>query len=842
MWIVDTDGPFLEGKKIWLKPGKQYLFGRIEKDKKREWLIQHKTVSRKHFVLTVFEVPTSDAGQFHIRSKVVLQDTSKAGTTINGELVKCNTFELKEPVNTVRPGSNPDVLTISWMPCNVTFGLSKKQLKAGELNPWRNQLRDLDIRTSGDYVPGQTTYLVAQKRNTSKSLQALLEGRHIVNELFFSVVQMVTCPKNGNEMEVDGVSELEEDFQAKWPKPAQYLPEKGREPTEQPDETYQPNPERRKMFDKHTFFFFTQSQYDTLLPVVTTGHGKALLLQTTPNVTTIEEGYDFVKNGIGATGKAVIVQSNIEDEENLWLFDYVEELSFRCGQSSANQSDFLDAILAVDTSKLRKPVAETRSRKSQASSRNRTAELQTSSDKPTRGAEQVPTNEPTTVSQRPSPVAPQVRATSPPPTKTHEAGDAATQDDNPRPKKRTKTEPSKRALQKFDDEFDPDAIQVYDDEEEEVEPSNTPDDIDIPLPKHQSQSQHHTRRAFDEDDDMVVKQEQVRTSTQKSAATRRTQESGYEDLFHGAAAMREEMAKEEASGKPLRSALAKPKAKDPVKETRKVRLDVRQTIRAQREAEDEAERMQRQRYEEMQAEDVGKTGPSNLAIVTEVSMPVRQKPDNAYRGEQWKPEWDNRKNFKKFRRARDKVNDINAGQTASVPSAIPTVSVIIQGRGHNTPIWVRASEIEESTGQNAEARETSLEPSSQLKRRHHPVTQSRRVERAESESDDDEHVSSETRLLQEEASSVLDHPVDIRAPRRTRGAGSETQTQTSASRSTAGGDGSSKRFGSTAFPSRSAAHKRQRLFNFDDEPQSSASTIQEDPLKFKFIKRNRNKA
>lgn len=838
MWILETPGLFLEGKKLWLKPGKEYLFGRIEKDKKREWLIQHKTVSRKHFLLKVAPVPDGEVSQVHARSKITLQDTSKAGTTVDGELVKAATVELRNAINTIRPGSNPDVITISWWPCNITFTLDKKTFNQSAFKARQNMLQELDIRVVSEYLTGHTTHLVAKKRNTSKGLQALLEGRHIVVDEYVQVLRMVTFPKDAYEIEVDGVSELELDFDGKWPDTLQYLPPKGREPTEQPDEAYRPNPARRKMFDKHTFFFFTQSQYDTLLPVVTTGHGKALMFETTENVTSVDEGYKFVQNATGSAGKAVIVQSNTDGDESIWLTDYIEELSLRCSQASANQSDILDAILVVNTAKLRKPITGSSQPKTQPASHKRAAVSRNSSAKETKYTNRVATTDQSQRDQSQSSSAilsSETTAAQRPPnqeTQPQVAQSLDEQDDNPRPKKRTRTEHVKRTLQKFDDEFDPDAIQAYD-EEDEV----SVDDVRNTFEDHdRSQFSASIRSRPEGEDYPHVKTEQTQPLTSQSTSIRHTQhfDDDMDELLPGVAAMREEMEKEEAAARPLRSALAKPQAKDKTK-PKKVRINVRETIRAQREAEDEAERQQRKRYEELQAEDVGKTGPANLALIKPVSMPVRQKPQNEYRGEQWKPEWDGRKNFKKFKRARDKFVTTTTDRPDHETNVIPSVTVIMQSRGLGNPVWIRAADVQPNPNQSEESSQTT----SQRSKHRSQASQPRRVQKVGPDSDfEDEHISPATIRLQQEANSVLDHPVDIEEPRQTRN--SDMQTQTSTSTNTARGAGS-KRLASSTFSSRFAPDKRQRTHTSDIATQSSASTSTEDPLKFKFIKRNRNK-
>src|ERR1700761_4301815 len=104
MWILESDADFLMGKRMWLKPGKKYLFGRVKRDGV-QFAIDHKTISRKHFVITVDAVQPGDIAKVHARSKVSITDLkSKQGTYVDGEHLSNDTRELKGKENFVRPG------------------------------------------------------------------------------------------------------------------------------------------------------------------------------------------------------------------------------------------------------------------------------------------------------------------------------------------------------------------------------------------------------------------------------------------------------------------------------------------------------------------------------------------------------------------------------------------------------------------------------------------------------------------------------------------------------------------------------------------------------------------
>jgi hypothetical protein len=90
MWFLEHESLF-GGKRMWLRPGSKYLFGRTsakegKTDDGQSFLIQHKAVSRQHMTLRVLEVAAGDGTNFHARSEVEITDLScRQGTTIDGE-------------------------------------------------------------------------------------------------------------------------------------------------------------------------------------------------------------------------------------------------------------------------------------------------------------------------------------------------------------------------------------------------------------------------------------------------------------------------------------------------------------------------------------------------------------------------------------------------------------------------------------------------------------------------------------------------------------------------------------------------------------------------------------
>lgn len=56
MWLLENLDDVFEGRRLWLRPGKLYLFGRTVSEP-GQFAISDKTISRKHLTIQVDEVP-----------------------------------------------------------------------------------------------------------------------------------------------------------------------------------------------------------------------------------------------------------------------------------------------------------------------------------------------------------------------------------------------------------------------------------------------------------------------------------------------------------------------------------------------------------------------------------------------------------------------------------------------------------------------------------------------------------------------------------------------------------------------------------------------------------------
>ena len=249
----------------------------------------------------------------------------------------------------------------------LSFSFTNKELRA---DPWatlRESLEQLDIKYSSEYEQ-TTTHVVSKKRNTSKGLQALINGKYIVTDSFINaIVEAATPPVDIGE---GAKSPLEEDFFGKWPNALDHLPPRGEEPSNRPPGSYAPDQRRQEVFDGYTFVFYEKKQYDNLFPAITHGKGKAVLKDVQPGVTDIDEFIRFVKQvagekGLGSfedgsEGRGVVVVRYMPAKggEYEWFAQFLTSFAQRLDHRPVDQREFLEAILACDASMLRRPLEE----------------------------------------------------------------------------------------------------------------------------------------------------------------------------------------------------------------------------------------------------------------------------------------------------------------------------------------------------------------------------------------------------------------------------------------------------------------------------------------------------
>ncbi|RYP01844.1 hypothetical protein DL764_006047 [Monosporascus ibericus] len=370
MWILENEGEAFEGKRLWLRPGKRYLFGRTVAEPGQLALkgdpAALKSVSRKHCIIQVDEVTDGDGGRPSSRSRVTVEDLgSKMGTRVNDLKIKGDklaTYMLS------CLAIADHLVRITWFPVVLSYSFTSKELRADPLAKLQQSLEQLDVKYLSEYDNQFTTHIVSKKRNTAKGLQALINGNYIVNDGFVNTILAAAAPENVS----DGVerSPLEADFDGNWPDALQFLPPAGDEAAPIPSEEFAPNPTRAEIFDGYTFVFYERKQYESLLGAITSGKGKALLNEVVPGETQIDDFIRYVKGvagekGLGefedgSEGKGVVVVQYMPTiSDNLdWYTQFYTTVSLRLNHRLVSQRDFLPAIIRNDASGLRRPLEE----------------------------------------------------------------------------------------------------------------------------------------------------------------------------------------------------------------------------------------------------------------------------------------------------------------------------------------------------------------------------------------------------------------------------------------------------------------------------------------------------
>lgn len=255
---------------------------------------------------------------------------------------------------------------MSYHPVAFTFSFTSKELQNDPLNPLRQRFESVDIKLLVEYAIDHTTHVVSKKRNTAKGLQALINGKYIVNEAYLDAIAAVSESRlleNGAQG-----CPLEEDFDKNWPDPATYLPAKGAEPVDHPDSIYAPDSGRREIFEGYSFVFYDSNQYNNLIAPITNGGGKALLEHIVPGETTVDDFVRRVKfvageKGLGSfddgsEGRGVVLVRYLPAKGNhiQWFADFFTQMSLQLDHRPIEQNEFLEAILIKDASMLRRPL------------------------------------------------------------------------------------------------------------------------------------------------------------------------------------------------------------------------------------------------------------------------------------------------------------------------------------------------------------------------------------------------------------------------------------------------------------------------------------------------------
>jgi hypothetical protein len=644
MWFLEHESLF-GGKRVWLRPGSQQLFGRTKPDGNQaegtKVFIDNKNVSRKHMMIRVLEVPPELGTKLHTRSQIEVMDLScRQGTVIdNGKTLKStkeadggiayDKTTLAGNEHTIRLSQSYPAFTLKWQ--DVVFTYASKETE--RMKSRSVQLHALDIKTSSEFVYGKTTHVVSQKRNLPKVLQALVSATPIVTGDFLdAIIEAAEHSLGGQGVYVP--SKLEQHFDVAWPKEKEYISPAGQEPVPRPDQMLEPDPARSEVFAGLTFVFLDEAQHANLAQVVSGGGGKALFYNVRPGESTVQEYVDYVKSVAGQKKRAketngplpvVTVRLSVaSDDLQDWATNFVTGVDQALNQRSIQQNEFLDAIVSKDTSSLRRPPAQV---------------MDVDPSMPA-----LPRAEPTA---RATSTASQPRTTS----QVLEASSAPPEEPaKPNQRKRPIRRGVTSRFTGFDDYEPPTKVRkVEDTPMEDVQESVTVQEPSQSARRTQSRHATQTRNAT---------QSQFHITEQERAEQMDT-------MFPAAAAIKRQRAATRApsaSVEPEEQAPArrKPKAKaaelieqmQQIKKKADKEIDVKKELKRKQEESEEKRKLEEESLREaLEGVDI-----ADIRANVEIEeMPLRapdSRPKNHAQAhdDRWNPEWEGRKNFKKFRR------------------------------------------------------------------------------------------------------------------------------------------------------------------------------------------------
>ncbi|KAI4955945.1 hypothetical protein J4E91_000154 [Alternaria rosae] len=641
MWFLEHESLF-GGKRVWLRPGSQQLFGRTKSDDKdgpqgKNWKIDNKAVSRKHVMLKVYDAAPEDGTKLHKRSQIEVTDLScRQGVTIDEKTtvksqkasdgsIEYSRETLKGTEHTIRLAASYAPFKIVWRP--VVFTYASKESKEGKARS--AQLHTLDIKTTTDFVFDKTTHVVSAKRNLPKVLSGLTAAKHIITTEFIDTLLVVAAPSVDEENNYLP-SKLEEDFDACWPAEKEYIPAIDKEPVHQPQEMLLPDTSRSEVFSGLTFVFLSESQHSSLLDPVTGGGGKALLYDLRLGETTVDEYVNYVHNAAGKKRRGkpgdklpviTVCLHAIPDGMKEWTDSFMTGVDQALGQRSIEQKEFLDAILTGDRAPIQSPPVEVIATAPPGVASSRRSMRQPTPTSESRAPSQVPRNN-ELPAEEPAKINPRKRVHRP---KTSRF--TGFDDDEPIPKKKLKVENPPM---------------------EDVQQSTPPPGPSMTVSQarnasgaqSQASPQSNARKTIEKEEQMdtlfptAAKMRAQRAATRAPSASVEPEEGGPVKRASTIAAARE------------RLNLAKDKSEK--------EINIREHTRKRIKEEEERRKADEESLREA-LEGIDITELKNLAQVEEMDVLPRQnrgtsRNQSQTNNERWNAEWNGRKNFKKFRR------------------------------------------------------------------------------------------------------------------------------------------------------------------------------------------------
>ncbi|BFZ63138.1 hypothetical protein YB2330_004258 [Saitoella coloradoensis] len=268
VWVLEgTDGGHFAGKLLWLQPGKTFRLGRPSATNQVDIPVEHKTVSKAHLEITIAVSNEGDVSQPFKRSEITVTDlNSKFGTRLDDSEITGRTVKLEGRRHVLHIGKCYENLRMRWIP--IVFCPSG--LKSPETKVLQQRLQPYDIKVTKEYN-AETTHILTAKRNTGKVLRALIDGKYVVSPTYIDVI-------------LESISSMAVDFNL--PNPLNYLPSAAEELDSlfSPD-NFAPQPERRSVFHNSTFIFCDKRQHGLLSEAIEAGQGRSLFYDLGNNAT-----------------------------------------------------------------------------------------------------------------------------------------------------------------------------------------------------------------------------------------------------------------------------------------------------------------------------------------------------------------------------------------------------------------------------------------------------------------------------------------------------------------------------------------------------------------------------
>lgn len=651
MWLLTCDGDLFGHKPIWLRPGSGHLLGRTSGRAEGGEVVRyinHKSVSRKHATIHVGQTRPGDSSRLHTRSEIKITDGSKIGTFINGDKI-CQTSKVLDKTEyTIKLGNYEHAFHLKWQPVVLTFTSLSKAAKASSdpLEAYRKKLEQAEVKLITEYISSQTTHVIGKKRNTPPGLQALLQGRWLLAYSYVDALARATTKPDPDANANDRPCTIEDDLETNWPKEEEYILPAALEPNPKPDEYLKPNPQRAELFSNFTFIFLSQTQYDLLMPVVTSGGGKALLWDVEVGKSRAEDLIGYVREVAGGKkggdvrlsqhmGKGGIILVRLDNKEKEWTTSFLTSVETALEQRSMEQNQFLNAILTLDASELRRPLARESQSQSQAA-----PSLNSSSDHPSSRERNRGGRQPT----------PPVEAQAPEPTTERAQPHTQSSSEQPEAMEPTGRKRFRRTVtqSRFKGFGEVDPSQFTRPESDSPEPSQAaPDEqsIQIDGPSNHEPSQQNSRK---------------RPAPASDAYGAEAEREMMDNMLPGAAAMKKRrLAKENGNDRSSGNATPEPETaavaakKVIAKKNKDVQMDVGAKLKKHKEDEDEARRRDEESLREaLQDTDIADVRAKVESFVLEAREPPPRRAQIEPPGpsDRWDPAWNGRKNFKRFKR------------------------------------------------------------------------------------------------------------------------------------------------------------------------------------------------